>query len=301
MRKTFLILLLALPFAVFSQELNCNVQVNADQIEGSNKQVFQTLQTAITEYVNTIRWTGMTYAAQERIECNMNIIIKKVTTDNQYTAELQVQARRPVYASTYTTPILNFRDQKFNFTYQEFDPLEYQENVFTTNLTAMLAYYCYLIIGLDLDSYQRLGGTPYFQQCENIVTAAQTASLSSDEQEGWQAFASHRNRYTLVNNLNDEAFRKYREFFYTYHRLALDQMSQNADNARAAIATDIPVIKEAFKARPYSYLITAFLDAKADELVNIFQKGTAEEKKTVYTLLNDIDPTRQNTYDKINN
>lgn len=285
---------------VNAQELNCNVQVNSDKIEGTNKQVFQTLQKSISEYVNSIRWTGMTFAQTEKIECNMTIILNKVTTDNEYTAEIQVQSRRPVYGSTYTTPILNFRDKYFNFTYQEYDPLEYQENVFTTNLTAMLAYYCYLIIGLDMDSYQRLGGTPYFQQCENIITAAQTSSLNNSEMEGWRAFGNNKNRYVVISNLMDEAFRQYREFFYEYHRLGLDEMTKNVDNSRARMAQGFPILKSAIKARPNSFLIPVFLDTKADELVSIFQKGTSEEKKTAYSTLMDIDPTRQNIYDKIN-
>ena len=164
----------------------------------------------------------------------------------------------------------------------------------------MLAYYCYLIIGYDMDSYSRLGGTPYFQQCENIVNAAQTASIEDNEMIGWKAFDSNRNRYALINNLMDEAFKPYREFVYTYHRLALDEMTQNVANARARIAEELPVLRTVNRARPATYAVNTFLDAKADELVDIFSKGTPEEKKKVYEILMDIDPTRGNTYDKIN-
>lgn len=282
-----------------AQELNCNVTVNSDQVEGSNKSVFNTLQQSVSEYVNTMRWTNMTFAEQERIECNMMIIVRSVA-DNMFTAELQVQSRRPIYGSSYNSTLINFRDDYFNFTYQEFDRLEYQQNVFTTNLTAMLAYYCYLIIGYDMDSYSRLGGTPYFQQCEDIVNAAQSASLEDSEMTGWKAFESNRNRYALINNLMDEAFRPYREFVYTYHRLALDEMTQNVANARARIAEGLPLLRTANRARPATYVINTFLDAKSDELVDIFSKGTEEEKKQVYEVLMDIDPTRGNTYEKIN-
>jgi hypothetical protein len=249
--------------------------------------------------MNQNRWTNMTFAEQEKIECSMMIIVKSVT-DNLYTCEMTLQSKRPVYGTTYTTPLLNLNDASFNFTYQEFDRIEYQQNQFTTNLTAMLAYYCYLIIGHDMDSYQRLGGTPYFQACEEICNACQSASMDNTEQKGWLAFDSNRNRYALINNLLDEAFSKYRNYYYDYHRLGLDEMSANVTNGRARIAEGIPVLKEAYRARPATYVINTFLDAKAEELVDIFRKGTDKEKTDVYNLLMDIDPTRQNTYDKIN-
>ena len=282
-----------------AQEINCTVTVNSDQIEGSNKQVYETLKSAIEEYMNQNRWTNMTFAEQEKIDCSMMLVVKAVA-DNMYSCEMTLQSRRPVYGTTYTTPLLNFVDRNFNFTYQEFDRIEYQQNQFTTNLTAMLAYYCYLIIGHDMDSYQRLGGTPFFEQCENIVNACQSASMDNSEQKGWLAFDSNRNRYALINNLLDEAFKKYRNYYYEYHRLGLDEMSGNVANGRARIAEGISVLKEAYRARPATYVINTFLDAKADELVDIFKKGTDKEKKELYELLVDIDPTRQNTYDRMN-
>ena len=282
-----------------AQELNCTVTINSDQIEGSNKQVYETLKQGIEEYMNQNRWTNMTFAEAEKIECSMLIVVKQVL-GNSYSCEMTLQSRRPVYGTTYTTPLLNFKDNAFNFTYQEFDRIEWQQNQFTTNLTAMLAYYCYLIIGHDMDSYQRLGGTPCFRMCEEIVNACQSASMEGSEQKGWLAFDSNRNRYALINNLQDEAFKKYRNFYYEYHRLGLDEMSGNVTNGRARIAEGLPVLKEAYRARPATYVINTFLDAKADELVDIFRKGTDKEKKEVYDLLIDIDPTRQNTYDRIN-
>ena len=230
----------------------------------------------------------------------MLIVVKEVA-DNLYKCEMTLQSRRPVYGTTYTTPLLNFKDNNFTFTYQESDRIEWQQNTFTTNLTAMLAYYCYLIIGHDQDSFQRLGGTPYFQQCEEIVNTCQSASMDNAEQRGWLAFDSNRNRYALINNLLDEAFKKYRNFYYEYHRMGLDEMSGNVTNGRARIAEGLPVLKEAYRARPATYVINTFLDAKADELVDIFSKGTEKEKRTVYEMLMDIDPTRQNTYERINN
>ena len=300
MRKIFFALALALAVGVSAQEINCTVTVNSEQIEGSNKQIFQTLKTAIEEYMNQNRWTNMTYAVHEKIECSMLIVVKKME-NNMFTCEMTLQSRRPVYGTTYNTPLLNFKDNAFNFTYQEFDRIEYQQDQFTTNLTAMLAYYCYLIIGHDQDSFTRLGGTPFFEQCEQIVNACQSASMDNLEQKGWLAFESNRNRYALVNNLLDEVFKKYRNYYYEYHRLGLDEMSSNVTNGRARIAEGLPILREAYRARPATYVINTFLDAKADELVDIFSKGTDKEKQDVYTILTDIDPTRQNTYDRINN
>ena len=282
-----------------ANELRCTVTINSDQIQGSNKEMFNTLKQSIEEFVNNSKWTDLTFQEKERIECSMMLVVKSVS-DNILKCEFTCQTRRPVFGTTYSTPLLNFQDRDFSFSYQEFDRLDFQTSTFTSNLTALIAYYCYLMIGYDMDSFSRMGGTPYFQMCENIVTAAQSASLDEAEAKGWKAFDSNRNRYALINNLMDEAFKPYRMFFYEYHRLGLDEMMNNVANARARIAAGLPVLKDASRARPATYVVTAFLDAKNDELVNIFAGGTSEEKKKVYELLTDIDPTRQSIYDGIN-
>lgn len=291
--------LVAMSISLGAQELKCNISINSEQVQGSNKAVFTTLQQSMEEFVNTQRWTNMTFQEKERIECSMMIVVKSVQ-DNMFVCEFTCQSRRPVFGTTYTTPTLNIKDANFTFTYQEYDRMEFQHNTFTSNLTAMVAYYCYLIIGHDMDSFAKLGGTPYFQICEDIVTSAQSASLDNAEMVGWKAFESNRNRYALTNNLMDEAFKKYRAYYYDYHRHGLDEMVNNVANGRARIAKDIKVLKEAYNARPATYLVGTFLDAKSDELVNIFKSGTADEKKMVYQLLMDIDPTRQDTYENIN-
>lgn len=298
-RILLLITCLVYVFGLNAQELNCTVTINSDQVQGSNKEMFNTLKQSIEEFVNTSRWTNMTFQEKERIECSMLLVVKSVQ-DGIVNCEFTCQSRRPVYGTSYYTPTMNFKDNNFVFSYQEYDRLDYQQSTFTTNLTALLAYYCYLIIGHDMDSFAKLGGTPYFQICENIVTSAQSTSLDNTEAAGWKAFESNRNRYALINNLMDEAFKKYRTFYYDYHRHGLDEMTNNVSNARARISKDIKVLKEAYNARPATYVVNTFLDAKADELVNIFKKGTSEEKKIVYELLMDIDPTRQSTYDEIN-
>lgn len=291
--------LVAMSISLGAQELKCNISINSEQVQGSNKAIFTTLQQSMEEFVNTQRWTNMTFQEKERIECSMMIVVKSVQ-DNMFVCEFTCQSRRPVFGTTYTTPTLNIKDANFTFTYQEYDRMEFQHNTFTSNLTALVAYYCYLIIGHDMDSFAKLGGTPYFQVCEDIVTSAQSASLDNAEMVGWKAFESNRNRYALTNNLMDEAFKKYRAYYYDYHRHGLDEMVNNVANGRARIAKDIKVLKEAYNARPATYLVGTFLDAKSDELVNIFKSGTTDEKKMVYELLMDIDPTRQDTYENIN-
>ena len=292
-------LAIAVASSLTAQELQCNVQVNSDQIQGSNKEIFQTLQRSLSEFVNNTRWTNLVFAENEKIECNMTLIIASVSDDNLFTGELLVQSRRPVYNTSYSTTLLNHRDVNISFTYQEYNRMEFNNNTFTDNLTALIGYYCYLIIGLDMDSYSRLGGNPFFQACEDIVSSAQTQQLSDAEMAGWTSHTlkgSNRNRHMLASNLNDEAFKPLRNFFYEYHRMALDQMTVNVANSRAKIAEGLPVLKEANRARPSSFIVSTFLDAKSDELVNIFKKGSSEEKEKVYNLLMDVDPTRQNTY-----
>ena len=296
MRHTLLYILLFLSLGISAQELNCNVQINSDQIEGSNKSVFNTLQQSVSEFLNNRRFTDLNFAAEERIDCNMTIIVSSVA-DNLFTCEMQVQSRRPVFNTTYTTPLLNFRDKNFVFTYAEFDQLEYQQQVFTTNLTALLAYYAHLIIACDMDSYSPLGGTPYFRIAENIVSTCQVASMGGTEQSGWKAFErGNNNRYSLINNILDEAFKNYRTYIYNYHRLALDAMTANVENARTKIAEGLPLVRECNRNRPGAVLVSTFLDTKADELVQIFSESEEEEKTTIYELLMDLDPTRNEIY-----
>ena len=278
---------------VYSQELKCTVTINSDMVQGTNKSVFNTLQKSVSEFINSRRWSEMTYTTAEKIECSITIVVKQVEGD-QFTADIQVQSRRPVYNSAYNTTLFNFKDNYFTFDYKEFDQLEMNESTITSNLTAVLAYYAYIIIGYDLDSYTRLGGTPFFEVAERIVNAAQAADLV-----GWKAFESSKNRYALVNNLTDEAFKKYRNYFYEYHRLGLDEMSINMTNARSKVATGLPLLREANRARPSAIIIASFLDAKNDELINIFSKATDKEKKEAVEILMDVNPTQTERYEKI--
>ena len=292
-RNLLIISFIVLYAGLTAQELNCNLQINSDKVQGSNKEVFKTLQKEASDFINNRRWTDLAYAEEEQIDCNINIIISSAEGDN-YRGELTVQSRRPVYNSSYFSSLLNFKDNSFIFTYKEFDPLEFSPTNLQSNLTAVLAYYAYLIIGYDMDSYSRLGGTPYFQAAENIVTQAQSSDWA-----GWKAFENDKNRYALINNIMDEAFKKYRNYFYEYHRLGLDEMTINATNGRAKIAEGLPLLREANRSRPSAVVISSFLDAKNDELVNILSEGTQKEKETAVEILTDINPTAANRYEQI--
>lgn len=285
---------------LFAQELNCKVQINYSMVQTSNRQVFETLQSALNEFMNNRRWTTGVYADNERIDCNFFIVVQSLE-ENLFTTELQIQARRPVYNSSYSTPIFNFKDQNFNFSYTEFDPIEINTSTYENNLTAVLAFYAYVIIGLDLDSYARLGGTESFRAAENIVNLMQSNG-SDAESKGWKAFENTRNRYALINNFMDERFRKLREFFYVYHRQGLDEMVANVANARARIAENLPILREVNRMQPSAIALVSFLDAKNDEIINIFSKKSSEsEKSSVYEILTDINPSLTHRYDEIKN
>lgn len=296
MRKiAFIVCIFFLICKAYSQELNCTVQINSDQVQGTNKSVFNTLQKSISEFINNRKWTELTYANTERIECSMNIIVQKVEGE-VFTAQIQVQSRRPIFNSTYNSALFNFKDNDFTFNYKEFDQLEINANTLTSNLTAVLAYYVYIIIGYDMDSYSRLGGTSLFQSAESIVNAAQSTDLG----KGWKAFEKNtKNRYVLINNILDEAFKKFRNYYYEYHRLGLDEMTSNSTNARTRIIEGFTMLREANRARPSAVIISTFFDAKNEEIINILSKATSKEKTEAVQVLCDINPTQTSRYEQL--
>ena len=290
----FTFLLLFSLFEGKAQELNCKVNINYSKIQGTNTQVFKTLETALTEFINDRKWTSAQYTVAEKISCSMNITVKEHTDDGAFKCELLVQANRPVYNSSYNTTLFNFKDVNFNFTYLEFDPLELRENQIDSNLTAVIAYYAYLIIGMDMDSMAPLGGTDVLRTAESIVTAAQTMP-----EAGWKAFDDSRNRHGIITDYLDEQMKPYRQMIYDYHRMGLDEMAQNADRGRAKITVALEELKKAKENKPMSVLPQLFTEIKKDELVNVYSKGTQAEKEQVYTMLVDINPALSTEWDKI--
>lgn len=292
-KTVILVLFLSIGTAVFSQELNCKVTINASKIQGSNQSAIKTLEKSLNDLMNNRHWTNMKVEPSERIEANINIILKSVEGDT-YTAEMMVQSRRPVYGASYTTTLLNRKDNDLVFRYTEYDPIEFVENGNNSNIAAVMAYYAFLMIGYDLDSFEKLGGNEVFKAAEKIVNEAQTS-----EWTGWKAFENDKNRYAIINNLMDEAFKKFRTYQYEYHRLGLDEMSTNPINGRDKIAQGLSIVREAYRARPSGTIVNMFLDAKNDELVNIFSKADTQEKEDAYEILTDLNPAKTDFYEKI--
>ena len=284
----YLFICLLLTFTAKSQELNARVTINSDKVQGTNKQVFTTLQTALTEFINNRKWTDATFAVNERIDCSFTLIINEMPTESSFKGELQIQARRPVYNSSYSTTLFNFRDTQLDFDYTEFEPLEYTQNTLQNNLTASVVFYIYVILWLDFDSFAQTGGSPFIQQAMQVVTLAQSEMAWT----GWKAFDSNRNRHALATALTDNTSAVFREMWYTYHRKGLDEMAANPDRGRTTIIETLPALKEIQTARPGSVLMQLFSDSKLDEVVSVYSKANQTEKQEGYKLLSTIFPTQ---------
>lgn len=297
-RLLYTFILMAFSASIMAQELMCNVQVITQQIQGTNKQVFQTLQTSIYEFMNNTSWTNHKFEVDERIECTMLFNIKEQVSVDEFKGTLQIQSRRPVFNSSFNSVVLNYVDNDIQFKYVEFQPLEFSETSHLSNLTSLLAFYAYFIIGMDYDTYSFEGGTPFFEAAEKIVNNAQNAP-----ERGWRAMesTSRRNRYWLINNILNEDFSPLREFVYKYHRLGLDMMYEKTNEARANIAEYLRLLQKISREKPdpFMFYLQVVLDAKTDELVNIFRESFQEEKTRVYALLNEIDPSHGSKYEQM--
>ena len=274
------------PFVGEAQELNARITINSDQVQSTNKQVFKTLQDALNDFVNNKKWTDAIFAMNERIDCSMTLIINEMVSDNSFKGEIQVQARRPVYNSGYTTTLLNYRDTELSFDYTEFEPLEYTENTLSSNLIATVVFYIYTILGLDFDSFSPKGGTAFLGQAMQIVSLAQAQPAWT----GWKAFENDRNRHALATALTDNTSELFRDMWYNYHRKGLDEMAANPDRGRTTIIGLLPVLAQVKSARPTSPLLQMFADSKLDEVVLIYSKATTQEKQEGYKMLYNLYP-----------
>ena len=279
-------LLGAAPFIGKAQELNARITINSDKVQSTNKQVFKTLQDALNDFVNNKKWTDATFAMNERIDCSMTLIINEMVSDNSFKGEIQVQARRPVYNSSYTTTLLNYRDTELSFDYTEFEPLEYTENTLNSNLIATVVFYIYTILGLDFDSFSPKGGTAFLEQAMQIVSLAQAQPTWT----GWKAFENDRNRHALATALTDNTSELFRDMWYNYHRKGLDEMAANPDRGRTTLIGLLPVLEQVKSARPTSPLLQMFADSKLDEVVVIDSKATTQEEQEGYKMLSNLYP-----------
>ncbi len=294
MNKIFLILGLFFCVSfVSAQELNCEVIVNAEQTGQSNLTVFKTLQTSLSEFINKTTWTGATYQNQERINCS--IFINITSFDNEtFTGTIQVQSSRPVFGSTLISPVFNFNDEQFTFTYREFEPLNYSENSYSSNLVSVISFYAYTILGLDADTFQQEGGTAFYEEANRIVTTAQQGNST-----GWRGSDGNRSRYRLNADLLSNAFLGYRTTLYQYHRLGLDAMHKDVASGKETIATSILNLKKMSDSRPSSLLMRVFFDAKAQEIEQIFSGGPSIPVKDLKDALNRIAPLYAENWSKL--
>lgn len=296
MRRIYLVFILFLVATgnLLAQELRCNISISAQKIQGANRTVFETMQSDLYEFMNNRKWTDEKYTMDERIECSFFINLDEQISSDEFKGSIQVQARRPVFNSSYETILLNIKDNDFDAKYIEYQTLEFNETSNKDNLTNILAYYAYIILGMDHDSFSPEGGTEFFQKAQTIVNNSQNA-----REKGWKSYESERNRYWLVENILNKSYSGFRSCTYQYHRQGLDIMSDKAPDGRAAIAESLKSIQKVFRSRPSLYILQVFFDAKSDELVNIFTKSFPDERNRVSVILNECDPSNGSKYEKI--
>ena len=294
MNKLLIFLLLIVSTSSFAQELNCEIFVNADRIEGTNKQRFKTLQTALTEFMNSTIWTEYSYEVEERIEVSINLILMQELSSDQFTASLQIQSRRPVYGSDYYSPTYNFKDTKFQFKYVEHQPMDFNEQNFTNNLISTMAYYAYLMLGVDDDTFAKKSGSMYFEKARNVVEFAQNKGYS-----GWDPTSNRTNRYWIIENLMADRYTPARDAFYQYHRLGLDVMSKDPAKGKNEIIKALKTLESVAKSNPNVNIVQNFMDAKIDELVDIFSAGAEVNLSEVKGILTTLSPTNQSKWDNI--
>lgn len=294
---TYLFLLISLmlnPTSMTAQELNCTVEINSTQIQGT-EHVFESLKEAINEYMNTNKFSTAQFSPNEKIECRLYLTVSEYAND-LIKGDLQVQATRPVYNSSYTTTLLNLKDTDIEFTYIENEQLIFSETTMESNLTAILNYYAYLILANDFDSFSPRGGQAYLEKLSTVVQLAQSAG-----EIGWKAFDDNRNRWAIMNALTDPTTEAYRDLLYTYHRKGLDEMSVAPDKGRATITQALQTLKQINEKQPMSVALNMWHDAKLDELINVYSKGSQSERDDVYNLLNTLYPTDATRLNDIKN
>ena len=296
--RTLTTILLCLTAALgFGQELQFKVNINHSQIQGTDASVFDNLQQTLEQFVNDRQWTALQFQENERIQCTMNLTVTKyVREENTFECTAIIQANRPVFNSTYTTTLYNNRDAQFNFQFAQFDQLNFNDETVDNQLTALMAYYAYLIIGLDLDSFSPMGGTDVLQRCMYLVNNAQNLGFP-----GWKSFEDSRNRFAIINDYLDEQMKPFRQLQYDYYRKGLDEMANNAERGRTEVTTALETgLKKAHENKPLSLLPQIWTDYKKDELVNIYKgKGTQKEKQSINELMMSLNASQSSSWEKI--
>ena len=296
-RLMFLLTLMLTGYSLQAQELQAKININSSQIQGTDKSVFENLKQTLEQFMNEKQWTALQFQENERIPCTFNITVTKYDQSaNRFTCTALIQANRPVYNSAYTTTIYNNRDKNFDFDFAQFDQLNFNEEMIDNQLVALMAYYSFLIIGLDLDSFSPMGGTDVLQRCMNLTNNAQNLDFA-----GWKSFDDSRNRFAIINDYLDEAMKPFRQLQYDYYRKGLDEMAQNAERGRTNVTTALEEgLKKAHTEKPLSLLPQIWTDYKKDELSNIYKgKGTQKEKEAVYDIMMSINASQSTAWDKM--
>lgn len=278
-------------FHSFGQELNCSIFVNAERVESTERDVFKEMEVAFAQFLNNRKWTNDNYTQDERINCNIVINVQDMPSVGIFDATVQIVSARPVFGTNYESIVFNFADRDWDFEYNESQPLQFDDNVFTNNITSLLAFYAYTIIGLDYDTFGKLGGDQYFQKAWNLVNIAQQSGRS-----GWDQFDSNRNRYWLAENLINIQMRPIREGLYDYHRLGLDVFDEKPEDARKTISNVLTRVQGVNQSRPNSILTISFLDAKVDEITQIFSEGNPSIRRDTYNTLVKLDPSNTDKF-----
>lgn len=278
----------------FSQDVNCKVQIITQQLSTTDKSIFIEMEKSIFEFINNTKWTNDIIQINERIECNLILNIKEQVGIDEFKATAQIQSSRPVFNTSYNSTMLNYMDEDWTFKYILNQPLEFNENETRSNLTSLIAYYVFIMVGLDYDSYSLFGGTTYYQKARNVVNNAQT-----QPGKGWKAFDGTRNRFILVDNFLDNNFKPLRQTIYTYHRGGMDVLSQNAENGRNEIKDLLPNLLKLARDRPNSMALNVFFLAKCDEFVQLFSRAMPNEKQGIIQMLSDCDPGNTTKYQQI--
>lgn len=295
-RRLFLFVAMFFSITLYAQEFKCNVSVSHSKIQGSNREIFENMRNDIYEFINTTRWTDNVYAMDERIECKLFITLDKQIGADEFTGNMQIQLNRSVFNTAYKTTLFNFQDNDIRFRYAEFEPLKYNASVNNSNLVSLIAFYANIMLGITYDTYSSNGGGVYFSKAEAIV-----AQCQNNIEKGWKSFESRRNRYWIIENFQDAALAGIRTCMYEYHRLGLDAMEKDLSVGRSVIAEGLELIRKANRERTSSMLVKLFFDAKADEVMNIFSESFSEEKKRVYNILVEVDPSNISKYKKLIN
>jgi len=296
MVKKLLILVFVLLFAGkgFSQEFMCQVQIQTPGIQGVDRTIFESLRTSIYEFMNNRKWTGYSFKMEERIECTMVFTINEAVSSDEFKGTLNIVLQRPVYNTDYNSVLLNLVDKDIHIRYTPYQKMEFSDNTFSSNLTSILAFYAYTMLGMDFDSFSLDGGTAFFQKANDVVNSAQNSG-----EKGWGSFDGTKTRWSLIENLLNSSYNDLRIFTYNYHRLGLDVMSKDVMKGRAEITESLKLLKKVYNKRPGLYLLQVIIEAKREEMINLFKDADPAEKNQFIEIMKDLDPANSSKYNRV--